>query len=609
MSNLTFDEGLIREHAPTPLEGHTVVVLERVGEAGERFHSLLRFTGGRPGPGLLASLLKMRNHNAYFAFAVDSLQDRRLVFSVQVKSSAGAHEDKVHVILLYRVGDPRRLVSARENDPLRRVRDSVAEAVTSDAGALDLPALNAFARDQGIDILELRTISNITGSTVSLVEPQDRRESKRTERPRMKYAVRRKRNSSNPDSEALSVAAKRERRRKLAELIGRRESVDELVQAQAARGDEGAADPAFSGPPSRENWPEAPPQASSETSPEAPPDPSPESPPPPAEDGDVLYRVWYATNRRPADKGTKLSYGARIDERVHLGSCDVVIPSTHRMGELGSPWIRRFLTRTDDRLRLQAITPLEAEDFWSGVRDAATSYRADERHALVFIHGYRVSFKDAALRAAQLGYDLGIKGPVAFFSWPSRARVFGYPADGSAVEASEGDITDFLIQFAQDCGADRVHVIAHSMGNRPLLRALQRILAAAESVPAVRFGHLILAAPDVTRGLFLDVADQYRRLARRTTLYVSDEDNALRVSFRMQGDRVGLAPPVTCAEGIDTIHVGKVDRTMLGHSTFAEARPVLNDIHALLNYDAPPGQRAGLDERMQGNHRYWVFRA
>jgi esterase/lipase superfamily enzyme len=335
--------------------------------------------------------------------------------------------------------------------------------------------------------------------------------------------------------------------------------------------------------------------------------------------GDALYRLWYATNRRPTgytrpvmrggDWVPPVSYGARLDDRVHVGSCDVVIPASHKIGELGSPWIRRVLTRTDDRLRLGDVLPMEAESFWTSVQDYAASFDPEHRHALVFIHGYRVSFKDAALRAAQLGYDLGVKGPVAFFSWPSRATLLGYPADGSAVEASEHAITEFLIRFVRDCGADRVHVIAHSMGNRPLLRALQRIVSAAESEDAVRFGHLVLAAPDLTRELFLDVADQYRRLSHRTTLYVSDQDRALRASFRLQGPRVGLAPPVTCAPGIDTVHVANVDRTLLGHSTFAEARPVLSDIHALLNFDAPPELRLGLVERRQGDERYWEVHA
>jgi esterase/lipase superfamily enzyme len=36
------------------------------------------------------------------------------------------------------------------------------------------------------------------------------------------------------------------------------------------------------------------------------------------------------------------------------------------------------------------------------------------------VHGYNVSFDDAALRTAQLAYDLTFDCPAAFFSWPSK---------------------------------------------------------------------------------------------------------------------------------------------------------------------------------------------
>lgn len=184
----------------------------------------------------------------------------------------------------------------------------------------------------------------------------------------------------------------------------------------------------------------------------------------------------------------------------------------------------------------------------------------------------------------------------------------GYLKDGAAVDASEGRIAEFLVAFARESGADRVDVIAHSMGNRLLLRALQRILTASEKTSGVRFGHMVLAAPDITRDLFIEVAEQYKKLSHRTTLYISDADLALRASYRLQGPRVGLAPPITCVKGIDTVHVANVDRTLLGHSTFAEARPVLNDMHALFNHDDPPGRRFGLIERRSGEHQYWEIR-
>jgi esterase/lipase superfamily enzyme len=327
---------------------------------------------------------------------------------------------------------------------------------------------------------------------------------------------------------------------------------------------------------------------------------------PPRENG-VVYKVWYATNRRPRTRhGTLTGYGPRMDESVHHGSCDVFVPRSHMIGSLGSAWWKRLLSTSDDRLRLRRVDAMAEAAYWADLQSSTQTLAADERNAVVFIHGYNVSFEAAALRTAQLGFDLNVPGPIAFFSWPSRAGLLGYLMDGAMVEASEGAIAEFLTAFAQNTGAERIHVIAHSMGNRGLLRAAQRIVGRAEEASAVRFTHLILAAPDVTRKLFLELAANYHRLATRTTLYISDRDRALRMSRFLQGERVGYAPPITTCPGVDSIYVANVDRTFMGHSPFAESRPVLNDIHELISHDAPPGERMGLRlSSAPGSEPYW----
>src|SRR5688572_17898075 len=103
MKNLTFDEKLIREHRAEPLEGHTVVVLERVGDAGEKFHSLLEPGARRPRPGLLAMFLG--RPNLYFAYAVDATSSRPLVFTQHVAMSERGREFHLQFTLWYRVSD------------------------------------------------------------------------------------------------------------------------------------------------------------------------------------------------------------------------------------------------------------------------------------------------------------------------------------------------------------------------------------------------------------------------------------------------------------------------------------------------------------------------
>jgi esterase/lipase superfamily enzyme len=197
---------------------------------------------------------------------------------------------------------------------------------------------------------------------------------------------------------------------------------------------------------------------------------------------------------------------------------------------------------------------------------------------------------------------------MAFFSWPSQGTLAGYSADEATIEASEEAIANFLRGFATESGARRVHVIAHSMGNRGLLRAVQRLVANAQQATGVRFGQFILAAPDVDRAVFLDLARAYRGMAARTTLYISDKDKALEASSWLhEFPRAGYAPPITVAPDIDTVHVGNVDLTVLGHGYVADARDVLHDVHDLIRYGAPPGSRMGLREQISDGVRYWAI--
>jgi esterase/lipase superfamily enzyme len=218
-----------------------------------------------------------------------------------------------------------------------------------------------------------------------------------------------------------------------------------------------------------------------------------------------------------------------------------------------------------------------------------------------------VSFQDAALRAAQLGFDLGVGGVMAFYSWPSKGTLQGYPADEATIEASEGFIADFLANMAAQSGASRVHIIAHSMGNRGLLRAIDRIAMTAAQRTSTPFDQIVLAAADVDQDTFKRLSVAYQRVARRTTMYVCSRDRAVEASHWLHDfPRAGLTPPVLVVPGIDTINVSNLDLTLLGHGYVAEARELLTDIHTLLRDGSPPSKRFGLRRMTAPGGEYWV---
>jgi esterase/lipase superfamily enzyme len=325
-------------------------------------------------------------------------------------------------------------------------------------------------------------------------------------------------------------------------------------------------------------------------------------------DGDnVDYPVFFATNRKPDGAG---GFGGERADQTTLGKAIVHIPKAHRFGQTGSGFWKR-LWRGDDRLRLKQTNTLGLDPFYESVRAEVEAARAagEPPQALVFIHGYNVSFENAAIRAAQIGYDLKIPGATAFFSWASRGAPTAYPADEATIEASERAIADFLVEFGQRCGAEKVHVIAHSMGNRGLLRALQRIAADATMRGKVRFNQMILAAPDVDRALFLDLAAHYGENAERVTLYASRADIAVHLSAGLHGaPRAGYFEPYTVAAGIDTIAVPKFNVDLLGHSYFAQAGALLHDIFDLMRRGEAPKLRQRIDPVRESGLNFWRLR-
>jgi esterase/lipase superfamily enzyme len=243
-------------------------------------------------------------------------------------------------------------------------------------------------------------------------------------------------------------------------------------------------------------------------------------------------------------------------------------------------------------------------------RFISVAFREDHYEAAITRRGY-YDFNEAAVRAAQIGVDLQIPGIMAFYSWPSLGTIIGYPADEATIEASERFITEFLMRFVNDSGARRIHIIAHSMGNRGLLRAFQRIADRVDQSRGAPFDQIVLAAPDIDARVFRNLAHLYSKVAKKTTLYVSSKDRALASSGLLHGHypRAGFAPPVTVVPGLDTIEVTNIDLTLLGHGYFSDARDILHDINNLIVNGIPPIRRMGLRRIPSPSGDYWVIKA
>lgn len=331
----------------------------------------------------------------------------------------------------------------------------------------------------------------------------------------------------------------------------------------------------------------------------------------PPVDGYRVVDVHYATDRKPTGREQPDSFFSNeksIGQALSWGKCKVSIPGEHERGSLESPGLLRWVFKADPRkhVLVLSVEPFTASAFASSVGSRLDGSGAPQ--ALVFIHGYNVRFHDAVRRTAQLQEDLAFPGPAICFSWPSRGEFLGYGADGDSAQWAAPHLAEVVRRLRAIDGRMRIHLVAHSMGNRVMTMALQTMVLKDEH-PEGSVQQIVLAAPDIDRNVFDQLADALRSAGQRVTLYASSKDRALWVSKLLhRGPRAGdCGADMVLCEGIDTIDASQVDSSLLSlrHSYFAAQGSLLTDITRLIRFDEGPADR-GLQQASGG--RYWVMR-
>jgi esterase/lipase superfamily enzyme len=334
--------------------------------------------------------------------------------------------------------------------------------------------------------------------------------------------------------------------------------------------------------------------------------------------GFATVRVFYGTNRAAtgSQKAAEFYGGARGE--LNFGYLDVTIPQTHVEADLETQprWVEYTLATNLAELRthyvlLDKVVQLPKDEFVRQLRAQVSA--APSKDVFIFVHGFNNTFEDAARRVAQLAYDLDFDGTPMLYSWPSQGSTTAYSVDEASVQVSGRRMADFLDTVVAQSGAQHIHLIAHSMGNRALIEAMQTFLA--KRAPENRqhiFGQVVFTAPDVDRDYFMDAVGDLNAASLRTTLYASDTDYAIRSSQFFHGaPRAGTAGDVIVKlAGLDSIDMSAVPADSLGHSYFAANAGALYDMFRLLWRGDPPPKRCGMTSPKAGiDSSVWLFDA
>ncbi|MHB2169854.1 alpha/beta hydrolase [Alsobacter sp. R-9] len=259
----------------------------------------------------------------------------------------------------------------------------------------------------------------------------------------------------------------------------------------------------------------------------------PVAPPPDAPRVDMLA----ATTRAPVADPAVLFSGDRGDG-VSYANIVVSVPPNHAPGTLTLP-----RAGAADPTRSFAVTEVERLDA-KGVRAWFDNRQGRPRRVFVFVHGYNTRFDRAVFRFAQLVHDADAAAAPVLFSWPSRGRLLDYRRDTDNASYSRSDLAKLLETAAASPHVGEITILAHSLGTWVAVEAVRQV-ALSRGKGLGKINNLILASPDLDVGVFRRQVEDMGPRRPHITLFVAQNDRALRFSGLLSGGltRLGAIDP------------------------------------------------------------------
>ena len=238
--------------------------------------------------------------------------------------------------------------------------------------------------------------------------------------------------------------------------------------------------------------------------------------------------IFAATTRAKNPDG---SYGFERSEKLSLLELTVSIPPTHMPGDLNYAYAN---PKPETQFTLAGQVELANPAFQSRIRQEMARKSARETEVTVYIHGYNATQAETAFRAAQLANDVKLPGAQVIYSWPSKGKTLGYAYDfDSALFARDG-LEELLFQL-KATGAQRIILVAHSMGGLVMMETLRQIERSRPGWVGHNIGGIVMISPDLDIELFRTQMKSLSHIPQPFVVFVSRQDGILNLSSRLRG--------------------------------------------------------------------------
>lgn len=311
-----------------------------------------------------------------------------------------------------------------------------------------------------------------------------------------------------------------------------------------------------------------------------------------------VVTVSYVTLRDKNKSSTSLEkyYGGERDE-LRAGTCEVTFsPIKGLQGIAGaSPFYI-----PSQKAALTGLTELPIDSFLETINISSGS------NTVVYIHGYNIDFWKSCRRTSMFQRSLGLADRLILFSWPAAGNVLKYTWDESDLYWSVAYIAQFLEELITQKGQGKVDLVVHSLGARGAILALARL--ADRQSGQLLINELVLIAPDIDTAIFQQELSNIRQVANRITLYVSENDKALKLSHEVHGyPRLGQAgKDLSVIDGVDTIDISLMESNRLsGHLYHLYSPQIIKELKQLLHTGEPPERRPSLKILYKEGLPFW----
>jgi esterase/lipase superfamily enzyme len=276
-------------------------------------------------------------------------------------------------------------------------------------------------------------------------------------------------------------------------------------------------------------------------------------------------------------------FGAGRSETTQYASFGIAIPPEHTPGEIG--WAGRNGIpdpRKDFLTVSQQIYP-DSRAFREDLKKEIRAEAQGVREVTLFVHGYNTTFDEGLYRFAQLSHDLELPGAAVHYAWPSAGTAMGYLQDRDSVLFARRGL-EALIREIEAAGADRIYLVAHSVGAGLAMEALRSLALEDDRSTLNHIAGVVLISPDIDVDVFRSQAQEIGTLPQPFVIFGSARDKALALSARLTGQRArlgSLADPAKVADlKVTIVDVGAFN-TGTGHFNVANSPALIRILDRL----------------------------